>query len=112
MIAASKLYYYGTEIMVELGDRVDFPTLILRKPRHGTVCCIPAKTARTLAQEKQEPDDWLLKFDNGTYTGWMYSPEDLQPNKRLKFIKRGESDYVGISNDDLEQMDTEAGQTW
>jgi hypothetical protein len=112
MSAYSRLYYYDTKIMVKLGDRIDFPTLVFRKPRHGTVCCIPTKSARVLMAEMQDSEDWLLKFDNGTYTGWIYSPEDLQPNKRLKFLERGEPGYIGITNDAMERMEAEAEETW
>jgi hypothetical protein len=108
MISPSNLYYHGTQVMLELGDRVDFRSAFFRRSRPGTICCIPARTARVLAQEQREPEDWLLKFDNGMYTGWLYSPEDLQPGKRLIFLSRGKPGYEGISNDQLEQMDAEA----
>jgi hypothetical protein len=36
----------------------------------------------------------------------------MQPNKRLKFLERGEPGYVGINNDDMERMEAEAEETW
>lgn len=102
----SKLRYHGTEEEVRLGDRIEFTSLILRRKRHGTVVCIPEKTALELNAEHKDPDDWLIKLDNGTYTGWMYHPEELQPIRRLRLVGRN-ADFQPISNDELDRQDAE-----
>jgi hypothetical protein len=110
----SELYYYGTKTRVHLGDRVSFKTLLSRRTKLATVACIPERTGRQLATEGQQPDNWLLRFDDGTITGWIYSPEDLQPTKRLTFIGRGDPDFRGISNKELEELEKkeEHATTW
>ena len=108
---ASGIFYSGTDKDVRLGDRVEYTSLFLRRKRLGTVVCIPDKTALERAREKKQPEDWLIKFDDGTFTGWMYHPEEIQPNKRLRLIERG-SDSEPISNQELDQLDAEeSGKT-
>lgn len=108
---SSQLTYFGTDDDVRLGDRVEFKTLILRRKRPGTVVCMPEKTALQLNAEKKPPEDWLIKFDDGTYTGWMYHPEEMPPHPRLRLIARG-SDFEAISNEELERLDNEiAGES-
>ena len=106
----SKLFYFGSNVEVELGDRIEYRTLLLRHMRPGAVVCIPDKTALELADEGKDPEDWLIKFDDGTYTGWMYHPEELQPAKRLRFVSRADGDVEGISNAELERLDAEEAE--
>src|SRR5688572_8931879 len=101
----SKLYYHGTTTEVLLGDRVALKGLILWKPKVGTVSCIPDRTGRQRAAEGKEPDDWLISFDDGTMTGWLYSPEDLQPSKRLSLLTRDGVGYKGITNSQVGEME-------
>jgi hypothetical protein len=56
----------------------------------------------------------LIELSDRTVTGWIYYPEDLQPPKRLSFIKRGNGDYKGINTDELEQREhaEENRTTW
>ncbi|MGI9235434.1 MAG: hypothetical protein ACR2RD_17510 [Woeseiaceae bacterium] len=68
--------------------------------------CIPEKTALQLDAEKKPPEDWLIKFDDGTYTGWLYHPEEMQPHSRLRLVARG-SEFEAISNEELERLDNE-----
>lgn len=104
--AMRKLRYHGTDEEVLPGDRIELKSLILRRKRLGTVVCIPPKTALELDAEKKQPQDWLIKLDNGTYTGWMYHPEELQPPGRLRLLAR-DADYEPITNDELERQDNE-----
>ena len=106
---SSKLHYFGTDEDVRPGDRVQYTSLILRRKRLATVVCIPEKTAVELDVEKKQPEDWLIKFDDGTYTGWMYHPEELQPNKRLILVSRG-AEYERITGADLDRMDNEIAE--
>jgi len=102
----NKLRYYGTENEVLLADRVEYTTLLLRRKRLGTVVCIPAKTALQLDAEKKKPEDWLLKFDDGTYTGWMFHPEEMQPSQRLRLVSRN-AKCEPITTEELDRLDAE-----
>ncbi len=102
---AGELRYHGTEIPVRLGDRVNYKTLLLRRQRLGTVCYLPEKTGRELAAETKNPEDWLIKMDDGTITGWLYSPEDVPPPKRLLFVSRSQGPVDVVTNEDLERME-------
>lgn len=103
--ARSKLYYHGTETEVRLGDRVELRTIFLRRRKTGTVVCIPEKSAIELDAEGRVPEDWLIKLDDGTYTGWMYYPEDRQPVERVRFLARADGPHETISNEELDAMD-------
>jgi hypothetical protein len=65
-------------------------------------------TGRELAKENKNPDDWLIELEDYTVTGWMYSPEDLQPPKRLSFVKRKDDDYKVITSLELEKYEQNA----
>ena len=103
---ASKLLYHGTDEEVREGDRVEYTTLIFRRRKLGTVICIPEKTALDLDAEKKPPDDWLIRFDDGMDSGWMYHPEELQPPKRLRLVARG-ADYERVTAAELEKREAE-----
>ncbi len=100
------LKYFGSDDDVRPGDRIEYTTLPLRRKKQGTVVWIPEKTALELDAERKQPQDWLIKFDDGTFTGWMYHPEEMQPPKRLRLIERS-SDYEPVSNEELEKQDNE-----
>lgn len=102
----SKLYYHGTDEEVRPGDRIELKSLFLRRRRHGTVVCIPEKTALELDAERKHPDDWLIKLDDGTFTGWMYHPEELQPTPRLRLVSR-DAEFEPVTNEELERQDAE-----
>ncbi len=103
----SSLRYFGTDDEVREGDRIEYTSLFLRRKRPGTVVYIPPKTALELNDEKKPPDNWLIKLDNGIYTGWMFHPEELQPGRRLKLTSRG-ADYERMTTGRLEREEAEA----
>lgn len=96
------VYRDGNEVL--LGDRINFRS-IFGKNRLATVCYMPDLTARELQVKKKSPEDWLIVFDDGTYTGWIYSPEDLQPNKRISLVNRGSRDFRGLSKEELKKIE-------
>ena len=100
------LRYFGTREGVMRGDRVEYTSLLLRRKKLGTVVWIPEKTALELDAEGKQPESWLIKFDDGTFTGWLYHPEELQPNKRLRLIDR-DAEHEPVSNEELERQDSE-----
>ena len=99
------LRYYGTNTDVKVGDRIEFRTMVFRRRHTGTVVCIPEKTGRELDKLGKSPEDWLLKLDSGVITGWFYSPEDLQPPARLKFISRATGLINPVSNAAVEEAE-------
>lgn len=105
MKKSNRLYYFDTETEVLMGDVIIYQTLIMRRKKLGRVSYIPEKTGRELQKEKKNCDDWLIEFDDKTMTGWIYSPEDLQPPKRLEFVTRGNDEYKGISSSELEKIE-------
>ena len=100
-----KIYYSEIEIEVLEGDYVLLKPLFFGKGKYGRVSYIPDITARELAKENKQADEWIIEFEDKTVTGWTYSPEDLQPPKRLKFIKRKDDSYVGPSSDEIEKLE-------
>ena len=100
------LRYFGTDDEVNPGDRVEYTSRFLRRKRIGTVVWIPERTALELDADGKAPESWLIKLDDGTFTGWMYHPEELQPTPRLRLIGRN-ADYEPVSNDELERQDSE-----
>ncbi|MDJ0759202.1 MAG: hypothetical protein QNJ19_07380 [Woeseiaceae bacterium] len=101
-----RMKYFGTNDEVSPGDRIEYTTLLLRRRKQGTVVWIPERTALELDAAGKQPEDWLIKFDDGTFTGWMYHPEELQPPKRLRLMARSQ-EYEPVSNEKLERQDNE-----
>ncbi len=101
-----RMKYFGTNDEVSPGDRIEYATLLLRRRKQGTVVWIPERTALELDAAGKQPEDWLIKFDDGTFTGWMYHPEELQPPKRLRLMARSQ-EYEPVSNEKLERQDNE-----
>ncbi len=101
-----RLRYHGSDDEVLEGDRIEYTTFLTRRRTLGTVVYIPEKTALELNEEEKPPDDWLIRFDDGTDTGWMYYPEETQPNSRLRLVSRG-ADYERITTDELERQEAE-----
>ena len=115
MNKTERLYYYGIDIEVLKGDFVVLKTFLLRRKKKGRVSYIPEQTASELGEQGKDSDDWLIELDDKTVTGWLYSPVDLQPSKRLKLISRGEDNYNGITSEDIEKYEQEIekeGVSW
>lgn len=110
----SGLRYSQSGEDVRLGDRVEFRTLFLGRRRLGTVVCIPETTGRERMSQGKEPEDWLIKLDSGVFTGWLYSPEDLQPPSRLRLVSRATGPVLEVSNEELERLEEleEANAGW
>lgn len=100
------LRYFGTNDEVMPGDRIEYTSRFLRRKREGTVVWIPGRTALELDAAGKSPESWLIKLDDGTFTGWMYHPDELQPNRRLRLLNRN-SNYEPVSNAELERQDNE-----
>lgn len=90
----SRLYYHGTEIEVQLGDRVKWRRWV-RSDLHGTVCYLPGISPRHRDLENEYGAEWAIKSDDGTIWTMGYFPERAQPKKNLVFVAR--STDPGIS---------------
>src|SRR5262249_24467840 len=84
----NKLYYYGTEEEVRLGDRVLIKRLIFRN-KLGVVFYIPGQS-ESHPQMKDESglSDWAVQTDDGILWSWPYLPQEVQPTKRIKLLSR------------------------
>ncbi len=102
-----KLIYYGTETEVKPGDHIVYRPFLSLRARPGRVIYVPKKDGRKLASEGVEPDDWYIELESGVRYGWLYSPQDLQPHKRLRFVRRGEPGFEQTSSEQIEQEELE-----
>ena len=97
----SGLFYFGTTDEMRLGDRVEIK-LFLRSKQRGVVTYIPALSARELAAQKRDADEWIITADDGVSYGAIYSPEDHQPRSNVRLVSRGPADFVSLSPEQLD----------
>ncbi len=90
----SRLFYHGTSVEVQLGDRVKLKRF-LRRALDGTVCYIPGVSPKNPHLEYEVKEDglyvreWAIRTDDGAIWSMGYSPPGAQPNKRVLFVARG-----------------------
>ena len=86
----TKLFYYGTNIDVQLGDRITWRRLF-RKGVEGTVVYIPGISPRHPDLEYEGIQQWAVELDNGEILLMLYWPEDTkgQPRSNIRFKSRG-----------------------
>jgi|WetSurMetagenome_2_1015567.scaffolds.fasta_scaffold19481_5 hypothetical protein len=92
--SGSRLFYYGTQIEVHVGDRIRIRRWF-RQDLEGVVCYIPGVSPRHTELEYEDVKKWAFKTTDGTTWATVYSPEQAQPKKKMKFVAR--SDDLGIS---------------
>jgi hypothetical protein len=87
----SRLFYYGTDIEVQIGDRV-FIKRWFRSDLFAVVCYIPGISRCHQDLEYEDVKKWAVRYDNGTLGVMGYGPENRygQPLKDLVFVGRGE----------------------
>lgn len=83
----SGLFYHGTEIEVQIGDRVSLQRL-LRKSQDGVVTYIPGISQPHSELEYRDVKQWAIKTDDGSVYPILYDPENFQPPKHIKFVSR------------------------
>ena len=94
--STSRLYYHGTDVEVQLGDRILLRRW-LRRPLRGVVCYIPGLSPKHEAMEYYVEADgldvrqWGIRTDDGTVYAMGYTPPKGQPHKRIVFVSRGAS---------------------
>jgi hypothetical protein len=83
----SRLFYYGTQIEVELGDRVRFKRWF-RSDLEGIVCYIPGISPKHRELEHGNIKKWATRVPDGTVFATIYCPDRVQPKKNLVFVAR------------------------
>jgi hypothetical protein len=84
----SRLFYFGTNEEVRLGDRVLMRRWLFRNIV-GTVCYIPGISP---LHSELGDDQWAIRGDHGTVWAMGYFPDDKrygQPRRRLVLLERG-----------------------
>ena len=107
-----RLYYWGSETEVLAGDYVLYRPFFGLRAKAGRVIYIPEEDGRELESRGEDSDDWYIELDSGVRYGWVYSPQDLQPDKRLSFVRRGESDFEQTTSDKIEEEESEEASSW
>lgn len=103
----SRLFYHQTDTEVLVGDYIHYRSFFGRCYRQGRVSYIPDLTAQELMQSDIDPDEWVIALDDGNFYLWLYSPEDLQPGKRITFVARATEPYQGISPKEIEKAEAD-----
>lgn len=85
----SRLFYFGTQIEVRLGDRVRLKRWF-RSDLEGIVCYLPGISPRNPYMENEYTIQWGIKATDGAVWIMVYCPERAQPKKNLKFVARSE----------------------
>ena len=89
--AAAKLFYYGTNVEVRLGDRIMWRRLF-RRDIEGTVVYIPGISPVHPDLEYEGIRQWAVELDDGGILVMLYWPENRkgQPRSNIKFLGRGQ----------------------
>jgi hypothetical protein len=82
----SRLFYYGTRDDVRLGDRVSIRRW-LRGALEGVVCHIPG-ISPTHPELKRK---WAIELADGSLRVMVYSPDEAQPRRKFRLIRRGDA---------------------
>jgi hypothetical protein len=109
------MFYHGTKIEVQLGDRVRVNPWFLgwfRRPRNGIVCYIPGISPRHRHLEYEDVRKWAIRLEDQTVLAAAYDPPH-GPSKRIEFVSRGsggECKSDEILDETWEDAETEESQ--
>lgn len=93
-MAGSRLFYFSSEVEVELGDRVLW-SRFMRSPLKGIVCYIPGLSPKHPMLEYEDVAHWAVRTEDGAVFPILYDPDNFQPPKRIRFLGRGETEILG-----------------
>lgn len=80
-----------------LGDVVEIRGWF--KKESGIVAYIPGVSEHHLSIEENGPNCWLIRRNGGGFYSIGYAPNNIQPKKNIKFIKRGDRGIVSPDED-------------
>lgn len=84
----SRLYYWGTQIEVRLGDVVRVKRWFWWE-KEGAVCYIPGVSPKHPEMEFEEVKQWGIRLEDGTVLIYLYAPEEFQPPKTITYVRPG-----------------------
>jgi hypothetical protein len=90
----SRLFYYGTQIEVRLGDRVRWRRWF-RSDLEGIVCYLPGISPRHPEMANDYGLEWAIRTNDGTIWTMGYCPDRAQPRKNLQFVARSIERGIG-----------------
>ncbi|MFH2046163.1 MAG: hypothetical protein ABIK92_13555 [Pseudomonadota bacterium] len=99
MCDSHRFYYAGTKTEIKLGDNIIFKKFFFKKI-NGIVYYIPSQSPVNPEMEYENVKHWTIKLDDGRVISWIYSPNEVQPSKRVLFIKRADLDKEGLQPED------------
>jgi hypothetical protein len=99
------LLYFGTNVAVALGDLIEVKRWF-RKPLRGRVSYLPGVSRPHPEMKIGDLEHWAIDLDDGSRRAWPYLPEQLQPQRSIKFIARGSDGFVGLTPDRASGMMT------
>lgn len=84
------LYYRGTNIRIQVGDRILFPRWFRKMP--ATVVYVPGQSPKHSSMEYGDVRQWGIKIDGEPHNVVLlgYFPPDEVIPKRLEFVSRGD----------------------
>lgn len=97
---SSRLFYFGTDTEVRLGDRVEVKSFF--SWHRGIVAYIPGISEKRDEFEYNGFRFWMIRrIDKGDFLEILYEPEHRlgQPSKKMRFISRGEDGLVTPDED-------------
>ena len=105
---SSRLFYYGTDDEVRLGDRIRIRRWF-RRSLEGVVCYIPGESPRHPEMESAYwGATWAIQLPDGSLRVLAYLPDQIQPRRKFRLVARGAS-YVPL--DPGEQLEEELDGT-
>jgi hypothetical protein len=91
---SSKLYYWGTNTEVELGDTVEVRRWFTK--HRGVVAYIPGISAKRIDVENEDGRDWLIRLERGDYLSMGYDAETPpgKYRKNIRLLSRGPAPHL------------------
>lgn len=89
-MAGSRLFYFGTNEEVRLGDRVRIRRWI-RKDLEGVVCYIPGVSPKHPELNSKDMPQWAIRIADGSLLLIGYAPDHRlgQPDRSVILVARG-----------------------
>jgi hypothetical protein len=87
----SRLFYFGTDIEVEIGDRILWKRF-WRRSREGKVVYIPGLCPKHPDLDFEGIGDWAFQLNDGTVYQSVYDPQRSQPKRDIRFLGRSEAE--------------------